>query len=173
MVKWIVKIYEAVVLFFGNLLGWKEETAFQFARYVMIGTTCAAVDIGIFTFIVTMSGTVTAQVATTISWIFATIVHFMLNKYLNFKSYSRPVTSQLATYSISAMMSYLFMMGCITLFVDILSFNEIFSKVLSSALNLLWSFPVQKFLTFGEGIIATIKSSSKKKKQDQEKKDND
>ncbi len=168
MIKLIIKIYEAVVLFFGNLLGWKEETAFQFARYVMIGTSCAAVDIGVFSAIVVVSPEISAQLATTLSWICATVVHFLLNKYANFKSHSRPITSQLATYSVSATMSYLFMMVFITLFVDVLHFNEIIAKIITSAMNLLWSFPVQKFLTFGEGIIGTIKAK-RANKQSQHK----
>lgn len=131
-------------------------TAKQFIKYVLIGGTVAVIEMTVF-ILFTWSNKFSMEICFSISFIIATLFHFLLNKYWNFKSFERPVYFQLRTYAITVGISYTYNFIIMQVLVNFLGMPSILAKLLATASLVLWSFAMQKYITFQKGIRFFLK----------------
>ena len=125
-----------------------------FVRFLAIGTFVAAIDIGSLDGLLALG--VYLPIATTISYGLAVSVHFTLNKYANFRSFSRPAFAQMQTYGAVAVFQWLIVLAIVEVGVHF-GFRADVSKAIAIVVNIPVGFFGHRHLTFGPGILAVIR----------------
>jgi putative flippase GtrA len=132
---------------------------FQLARYLTIGGIVFCIDVGSFAGFLRVG--IPLLVTTTISYLLGITSHFLLNKYVNFRAHDRPAHSQAVTYGIVAFVCWLTTLGIVKGAV-LLGAPPLGGKLLAIAFNLPLGFFGHRHLTFGRGILSTIRGISGK-----------
>jgi putative flippase GtrA len=122
----------------------------QFATYVAIGGLTQVVDIGLFLMLTRLHALV--ELAASLSIAAATVVHFSLNKYLNFRNHQRPLTHQIGTYLALGTLSLAFQVSLISLLTRLLFVDPLLAKIIALVINFPLGFLGHRYLTFGAGI---------------------
>jgi putative flippase GtrA len=121
-----------------------------FLVYLAIGGT--AFGVYLFLFNVLQSMNIPLTVSTSIAYFTATALHFVLNRYVNFRRFDRAVHDQARTFLAVIAMQWL-----ITLvIVDVLAAHGVrpaIAATIAVAVNLPGGFIANRYLTFGVGII--------------------
>ena len=130
---------------------------FQLARYLTIGGIVFCIDVG--SFAAFLRGVVPLLITTTLSYSLGIASHFTLNKYVNFRAHDRPAHSQAVTYGIVAFVCWLTTLGIVKGAV-LLGMPPLGGKLLAIAFNLPLGFFGHRHLTFGRGILSTIRGFS-------------
>jgi putative flippase GtrA len=132
---------------------------FQLARYATIGGIVLCIDVG--TFAGLLRAGVALLLTTSIAYGLGIATHFTLNKYVNFRAHDRPVHSQAITYGIVAFICWLTTLGIVRSAVA-LGLPPLGGKLLAIAFNLPLGFLGHRYLTFGRGILSTVRGFSEK-----------
>ena len=133
-----------------------RTTQLLLARYVAIGAFVFCVDVG--TFQAFFRAGLILPVATSLSFGIAISAHFTLNRFLNFRNFERTITQQFGTYVIVAGVALLIQNAAVLGGVHYLGLPPVLAKVFGIALNFPIGFFGHRYLTFGRGIAATIRS---------------
>jgi len=143
----------AAALKFGDLVNTIRHDALarrQFLTYVAIGGLTQVVDIGLFVMLMRLHALV--ELAASVSIAVATVVHFSLNKYCNFRNHHRPLTQQIGTYLALGALSMALQVCLISLLTRLLFVSPLLAKIIALVLNFPLGFLGHRYLTFGAGI---------------------
>lgn len=132
-----------------------SKIRWQFFRYLAIGSTVFVIDVGSFQLL--MRERVILALSATLSYGLGLCVHFALNKYYNFRSHDRAVTSQVTTYLVVAFALWLTTLAVVEIGFRVFGLTPLVSKVLAVAVNIPLGFLGHRCLTFGGGISAQLK----------------
>lgn len=135
---------------------YNEKTwPFQLGRYAVIGGFVTCIDFGTFALALRAGWPLLGVI--TISWAFAVTTHFLLNKFVNFRAHDRPTHHQLVTYGAVAFTTWLTTTAIVK---GAVAFGAppLLGKVFSIAVNVPIGFLGHRYLTFGRGIVATVRS---------------
>jgi putative flippase GtrA len=122
---------------------------FQLARYLVIGSVATAVDIGTFAGLLRLHWPLLAAI--TAAYACAVGLHFSFNKYLNFRSHSRPLHSQGAIYAAVALFCWLVTAAIVTT-AAYLGIAPLIGKCIAVGVNIPLGFIGHRTFTFGRGI---------------------
>lgn len=128
---------------------------YQLARYASIGGFVTCLDFGSFTLLLRAGWPLLAVI--TGSWAIAVAAHFSLNKYVNFRAHDRPTHHQLVTYGIVAFTTWLTTTAIVKGAVA-LGASPLAGKAIAIVFNVPLGFFGHRHLTFGRGIVATVRS---------------
>ncbi len=126
--------------------------SFQAFRYVVIGAVVFVVDVGLFQLFVARG--LALAMAATVAYGSALWAHFLLNKFMNFRSHDRATHEQASTYLVVSLVCWLVTLAVITFATNVLRMPPLQAKLLAVVVNLPIGFISNRFLTFGPGIIA-------------------
>lgn len=124
-----------------------RETARTFAGYVVIGVLGVALYVALLWCFVHLH--MPPLPAFTLSYVIAVSAQFLMNKFLNFKSFDRAIHKQAGTYVIITAFNYVIMIGVEELGIGPLRLSPIMAYMLSIPVNLPLSYFAHRFLTFG------------------------
>ncbi|HTX59255.1 MAG TPA: GtrA family protein [Verrucomicrobiae bacterium] len=128
---------------------------YQLARYLTIGGLVFVVDIGAFTLFLRLHWWLPAGTAT--AYALGVIAHFTLNKYVNFRAHDRSVHSQAVTYGAVVGFCLLTTLAIVSGAVA-LGLPPLAGKLLAVAANVPIGFLGHRHLTFGRGILASLRA---------------
>ena len=123
-------------------------------RYIGIGGLVFWVDIGTFQALIHL-GTY-RPLATTIAYVLGVTVHFILNKFFNFRNFERSILHQLRTYLIVVVFCWIATLLIVELGVR-WGLTPFGGKLVAIIVNIPIGYLCHRYLTFGAGISATIK----------------
>jgi|SRR3989344_2429739 len=86
--------------------------------------------------------------AVTISFVLGSITNFLLNKYLNFKNEYKKIHFQFLIYMTIAMIGLAITVFLMWLFIEIIGINKFISRVITTAITLIYNFLGHRFITF-------------------------
>lgn len=121
-------------------------------RYCLIGAVVFVADVGTFQLLIQLG--VLLPVATVAAYALAIVVHFVLNKYINFRSFSRTLVAQARTYLLIQVSLLIVTLLIVVTGVDLLHTQPLVAKAAAIAVNLPLGFLAHRFLTFEAGIMA-------------------
>ncbi len=127
----------------------------QLAAYLIIGGLVFCIDIGTFQLIYMKSGN--AALAATIAFALAVSVHFSLNRSFNFRNFDRAMHRQARTYAVIAGLSWLVTLAIVELGIHA-GLSALVAKIVAVIVNIPAGFLAHRYLTFGNGIAATIRA---------------
>lgn len=127
----------------------------QFVRYLIIGATVFAIDVGSFQALLRIG--VLLSFATALSYVVGISTHFTLNRYWNFRAFERSLGGQARTYFVIALSQLPLTIAIVEAGVHFARLTPIEAKVVAIAINVPLSFAAHKYLTFGPGIRSTWK----------------
>jgi putative flippase GtrA len=87
--------------------------------------------------------------AFTLSYVIAVSVTFLLNRYLNFKSFERAIHKQAGVYVVITVLNYLIMIAVEAVGIGPLRLSPMMAYMLSIPVNLPVAYFAHRFLTFG------------------------
>jgi putative flippase GtrA len=128
---------------------------FQLARYGLIGGLATGVDLG--SFVLLLRAGLPLMAVITVSYAFAVATHFSLNKYANFRAHDRPLRYQAANYAIVTAICYATTTAIVKGGVA-LGFAPLLGKLFAVTFNVPIAFLGHRYLTFGRGITAAVRS---------------
>lgn len=97
-------------------------------------------------------------VATSLSFLIATSTHFTLNRSFNFRNFDRPALHQIRTYAVVAGFTLLVQNVVVSSSVGMIGLAPIYAKMLGILVALPLGYFGHRYLTFGPGIDAAIRS---------------
>lgn len=136
-------------------MGNDRRTQLLLIRYVAIGGFVFCVDVA--TFQALLRAGLILPAATSLSFLLAMATHFTLNRFLNFRNFERTIVQQLGTYLIVAAVALLIQNGAVLSGVYFLGWPPLLAKIAGIAINLPFSFLGHRYLTFGHGIVGTLR----------------
>ena len=131
--------------------GWQ----YQLLRYCTIGGLVFLVDIGLYAALLRTALPLWAAV--TIAYCVAVCIHFALNKYWNFRKHDRPIQDQASTHVFVVGFCLLTTIAVVGTLVTYLGVNPLVAKVVAVAVNVPIGFLGVRYLTFGRGIVGTVR----------------
>lgn len=123
----------------------KSESFRQLVVYVLIGGLGLIVDFGIFTLLVHFKMNV--ELANFISSSCGLINNFFWNSYLNFKVHDH-LLRRFIEYYLVGQITTVFTTACLFIFVNMLHFDKIIVKVISTFVATMIQFIINKIITF-------------------------
>jgi putative flippase GtrA len=87
--------------------------------------------------------------AFTLSYVIAVSVTFVLNRYLNFKSFERAIHKQAGVYVVITVLNYVIMIAVEAIGIGPLRLSPMLAYMLSIPVNLPVAYLAHRFLTFG------------------------
>lgn len=127
----------------------------QFVTYASIGGFVQVVDIGLFrTFLYARA---VPEVAASIAGAIAMVVHFCLNKYVNFRNHDRPVYRQAGTYLAVGVVWWIVTLAIIATMTRAFGVPPLYAKLVAVVVNFPVGYVAHRYLTFGPGITATFR----------------
>jgi putative flippase GtrA len=132
-----------------------RQTQLLLTRYVAIGAFVFCVDIG--TFQAFLRAGLILPAATSASFGIAIATHFTLNRFLNFRNFERTIVQQFGTYLVVAGLALLIQNGAVLGGVHLLGLPPLVAKIIGIAINVPLGFFGHRYLTFGRGILGTLR----------------
>jgi putative flippase GtrA len=127
----------------------------QFIAYASIGGFVQVVDIGLFRTLV--ASRAVPELAATAAGAVAMVVHFALNKYVNFRNHDRPVYRQAGTYLAVGAIWWVVTLTIIASLTRLFGVPPLYAKLVAVAVNFPVGYLAHRHLTFGKGIRATVR----------------
>jgi putative flippase GtrA len=128
---------------------------YQLARYIAIGGLATCVDLGSFVFFLHKGWPLLGVI--TISYAFAVVTHFSLNKYVNFRAHDRPMRHQAANYALVTTICWATTTAIVKGAVA-LGIAPLLGKLVAIAFNVPIAFLGHRYLTFGRGVTAAFRA---------------
>jgi putative flippase GtrA len=127
----------------------------QLVTYGAIGIIVAAVDFSLFNLLL---GQHAARfIATTFAYVAGVTTHFLLNRFFNFRNFERTIVAQARTYAVVIGFAWLVTLAVVELGVR-LGFAPFPSRIAAAILNFPLGFLSHRYLTFGGGITAAVRT---------------
>lgn len=130
----------------------KPRLWLTFLRYIGIGGVVFVFNVGVFQLFLNLRFPL--SLATTIAYGLSVIVHFLLNKFLNFKSFERSILHQLRTYLAVVTFCWLITVLVVQIGVNWLSLPPVVATMVAIVINIPLGFLGNRYLTFEGGIRA-------------------
>lgn len=121
-----------------------------FSRYLAVGAIVFVIDVGLFQTFVALR--VTLWIGTSIAYAVGVVVHFLLNKYVNFRAFDRTILAQARTYVILQIPTLVVTALVVEVCTYGLHLMPLVAKAISIAINLPIGFLSHRYLTFSAGI---------------------
>ena len=138
------------------------ETLRQFLGYILIGTTVTAIDFGILA--TSLHFGVYRVLAVSVAYLAAGVTQFLLNKYRNFRSFDRSVSSQAGTYILVALAFWIATVAWVELCVRVFGLPTLVAKATFAPINVIGGFLAVRHLAFGRGIRKTLADTIQSKR---------
>jgi putative flippase GtrA len=132
-----------------------RQALIQFVSYASIGGFVQIVDIGSFRTLLIAHAV--PEIAATIAGAIAMVVHFSLNKYVNFRNHDRPVYRQAGTYLAVGVVWWVVTLAIIATLTRIFGVPPLYAKLVAVAVNFPVGYLAHRYLTFGKGIRQTYR----------------
>jgi putative flippase GtrA len=132
-----------------RMFGASRHERMVFVGYVATGGLTQCIDIASFLGLVRLH--VPVEIAATIAIVVSTATHFTLSKYVNFRSFERPVSQQLGTYLTVGAASLIMSVAIVSILTRVLHLPPIVAKIASVAIAFPFNFLCHKYLTFAGG----------------------
>lgn len=137
----------------------------KFYLYFLIGGSAALVSIG-SRYLISLTGIFSFEIAILIGYILGMLWNFFINKFFNFRSFSRKTQLQLLTFVIIASFGLLLTTVLSLIFKLILQiyielpveYSELFGHITAVECVMIYSFACHKLYTFRGGIIRELKN---------------
>lgn len=127
------------------------EERLHFFTYAAIGVFVQMVDVGLFRQLIMRHWI--AECAAVLAGSIAMLVHFLLNKYCNFRSNGRSTYEQCVTYLAVAAVWWAITLSVIAGMTRLLAMAPLEAKLMAVVINFPLSYLGQRHLTFGSGIV--------------------
>lgn len=127
----------------------------QLLLYAAIGSLAVTVDVVLFRCCAAAGWM--PELAAVASGLVSMAVHFTLNKYVNFRSHTRPLRAQLGTYCAVTGVWWIVTLGVVAGFTRGAALPPVAAKLIAVAVNFPLGFVLQRQLTFGAGIAAAVR----------------
>jgi putative flippase GtrA len=105
-----------------------------------------------------LSARAVPELAATVAGAIAMVVHFGLNKYVNFRNHDRPVYQQAGTYLAVGCLWWVVTLTIIASLTRLLGVPPLYAKLVAVAVNFPVGYLAHRYLTFGKGITATYRA---------------
>jgi putative flippase GtrA len=132
-----------------------RHTQRLFITYCAIGGSVQVLDLAVFQTLIVLK--MPPLAAVTAGGAAAMFAHFSLNKWANFRNFDRPTVRQFRTYLATTAVWWIVTAVIVETFIA-LHFAPIVGKLVAVAVNLPLNFLAQRYLTFGPGIRARLRS---------------
>ena len=119
----------------------------QFIRYSLFGGIATIVDWGLFYLFNYWLG-IHYAFSVSVSYFCGTITNFTLNKYYNFKNNYKNIIKQYSLFLVIALIGLLITLGLMSFFIEILKLSAIISRIIATAIVLIYNYFGQKNITF-------------------------
>jgi putative flippase GtrA len=139
-----------------RVLATDRKLQIQFFTYAGIGLTVQIIDVSLFQFFVWKKTIV--EVAVSIAGSVALLVHFSLNKYVNFRNHDRTVARQFGTYLAVGVVWWIITISIVSTLTRWFGIVPLYAKFAAVAVNFPLGFVAHRYLTFGQGIQGTIRA---------------
>ncbi len=126
-----------------------------FVRYLVVGAIVFVVDVGLFQAL--NAAHAALWVATSVAYTVGVVVHFILNKYVNFRAFDRTIFAQARTYLALQVPMLLLTTAVVETCSLAFHLTPLVSKAISIAVNLPIGFLSHRYLTFSKGITAAVR----------------
>lgn len=128
---------------------------YVFFKYGVVGITGTIIDVGtLYVFVDFIH--IPVLIATAMSFVLAVINNFVLNKYWTFQNKSSNIKKQFIKFFIVSIIGLFLTEICMALFVYVLAIWYLASKLLTSAIVMLWNFLGNKYWTFKDKFIKPL-----------------
>jgi putative flippase GtrA len=124
----------------------------EFLPYFIIGGIATLIDWSVFSAATLWLG-LHYQLAVTLSYSTAGIMHYISNKYFTFQCKSKQIGSQLSVYIVVGIVGLTLSMLIIGVLIDLFAINKIWARVLTTVLMLVPNYLMHKHLTFSKKIF--------------------
>jgi putative flippase GtrA len=132
-----------------------SEASFrQFVVYLAIGFTVLAIDLSVLRLLLLTD--VNRDIAVSVAYFVAISAHFSLNRWCNFRNFSRSIHAQASTYLVVTTLNWLLTLGGVEAGVRFFALSPFAAKLFTIPLNLPVNFLGHRYLTFGNGILAEL-----------------
>ncbi len=129
---------------------------YQVAAYVLIGGSCFVFDFAIFAYLTKSIGW-PPLAANCVAVASASVLHFALNRQLNFRNFNRTPLAQARTYAVVALASFLInnslIEGC-----SLIGLQPLRAKIFANLCTIPFGFVANRYLTFGGGVKVFLAS---------------
>lgn len=132
------------------------NTVRHFVVYLIIGAVVFVIDAGSFQLLVLARLVLPA--AATASYLAGVLVHFTLNRWLNFRNFERGLHAQARTYAAIVFFQYLLTLAIIEGGVHLVNLSPLAAKIIAVAVNIPIGFIAHRYVTFAGGIVARFRS---------------
>lgn len=134
-----------------------RATIRQLTIYIFIGAFVFCVDVGTLQLFLVHG--LAPTVAASISYMLGVFMHFLLNRYLNFRNFDRAMHAQARTFTVIVFLSWALTIGIIMLGTH-LGLGAIASKLVAVIVCLPAGYIAHRYLTFGAGMRAAFRTRS-------------
>jgi putative flippase GtrA len=142
---WIVSTMDLVL----DMIGIKKKSIRMFIKFLIFGGVTAVVDFFVFIWL-TLVMHVNYLLSVAISFSFAIVVNYTLNKYLNFQSSNKSHARQLTVFSLVALIGLALSEVLLYVSVEFLGIHVVLARVLILFIVAPVNFFVHKTITFRE-----------------------
>jgi putative flippase GtrA len=139
---------------FLNRLRADRRTQLLLARYLAIGGFVFCINYAVLRGL--LHAHAETRLAAGLAFVASLLVHFTLNRFLNFRNFQRTIVQQAGTYAAVAAICGLVQITVVPLGLR-LGLSQLFALALAVGLNVPIGFLGHRYLTFGHGIAGTIR----------------
>ena len=122
-----------------------------FLTYLLIGAFAVGIDFVILALL--LRNGVIVPLAVSIAFFCSVLVHFILNKYYNFRNFDRTLWEQAKTYIVLSVTVWLLTVGWVEFFTREFGIPVLIAKALSTPLTVVIGYLSTRYLAFGPGIV--------------------
>lgn len=124
----------------------KKSNIKEFLLYLVVGGVATIVEWILF--FVLNKCSIHYEIATTAAYILSTLVNWFVGRLLVFKENRKSIFKEILEIYIASIVGLLMNLVIMWLAVDVLTFNEMFSKVSATAIVFFYNFLVRKLLIY-------------------------
>lgn len=129
----------------------KKVTQFEISRFFLAGVVATLVDW--FTFFFLISFGIHYQISLFASMFLGAITNYIINRIFTFKSKTKYVATQVATHLTVAAMGWLVSAGIMFLLVELLTWNVMLARIITTLLVFVLNYVMHKNITFNKRIF--------------------
>lgn len=121
----------------------------QFAKFALVGGIATGIDWGLF-YILALKLNLYYQLSLIISFSSSAIFNYSFNKIFTFKSKSKKIIKQFFTFFVLSIIALLLSMLLMFIFIEVVSLEKMFSRILTTAIILFFNYAVHRSITFNK-----------------------
>ena len=148
-------------------LGVKRELEGELIRFLFVGGTTAALQ---YTMALIFRLVLVQWLAVMIAYAISMAYNFSMHRHFTFHATHRRAAMQLSEYLCLSAINYGVIVLALHMLNTVLGLQFAVAYAAAALLTIAWSFPAQKFITFGKGIAAVVKAKRARNLQEQDRK---